>query len=92
MILSIALLLGGLALILLAAEFFTNGVEHLGEKLNLGEGAVGSVLAAVGTAMPETLVPIVAILFSKGTSNHEIGLGGIIGAPLSSAQPVGTFQ
>ena len=86
MILSIALLLGGLALILLAAEFFTNGVEHL------GEGAVGSVLAAVGTAMPETLVPIVAILFSKGTSNHEIGLGGIIGAPLSSAQPVGTFQ
>jgi len=81
MILSIALLIAGLALILLAAEFFTNGVEHLGEKLNLGEGAVGSVLAAVGTAMPETLVPIVAILFSKGTSNHEIGLGGIIGAP-----------
>ena len=28
----------------------------------LGEGATGSLLAAVGTAMPETLIPIVAIL------------------------------
>jgi cation:H+ antiporter len=87
MILAIALLIAGLALILLAAEFFTNGVEHLGEKLNLGEGAVGSVLAAVGTAMPETLVPIVAILFSKGTSNHEIGLGGIKGLPFRFCFP-----
>ena len=51
-----------LALIVLACVVFTNAVEHLGEELNLSEGAVGSVLAAVGTALPETIVPLVAII------------------------------
>lgn len=80
MALEIVILIGGLALILLAAEFFTNGIEHLGERLNLGEAAVGSVLAAVGTAMPETLIPLVAILTNRG-SGHAIGMGAILGAP-----------
>ncbi len=39
--------------ILGAAILFTNAIEILGERLNLGQGAVGSVLAAVGTALPE---------------------------------------
>jgi cation:H+ antiporter len=76
----VLILLGSLATILLAAEFFTNGVEHLGERLNLGEAAVGSVLAAVGTAMPETMIPVVAILAGHG-AGHEIGVGAILGAP-----------
>ncbi len=81
MVLEIVLLLAGLGIILAAAEFFTNGIEHLGEKLNLGEAAVGSVLAAVGTAMPETLIPIVAILFGGAVSGHAVGVGAILGAP-----------
>ena len=48
--------------IVFACIIFTNAVEHLGEELNLSEGAVGSVLAAVGTALPETIVPMVAII------------------------------
>ena len=44
-------------IILLGAELFTNGIEWFGHRLNLAEGAVGSVLAAVATAMPETLIP-----------------------------------
>lgn len=44
------LLLASLAIILLSAEVFTNGIEWLGKKLHLSEGAVGSLLAAVGTA------------------------------------------
>jgi cation:H+ antiporter len=81
MLLHIILLIAGLLLILLAAEFFTNGVEHLGEKLNLGEAVVGSVFAAIGTAMPETLVPVAAILFSRGKSSQDVGVGAILGAP-----------
>ena len=46
--------------ILGGALLFTNAVEWTGRRLGLGEGATGSVLAAVGTAMPETLIPIVA--------------------------------
>ena len=82
----IVLLIGSLALILLGAELFTNGIEWFGRRLNLAEGAVGSVLAAVATAMPETLIPVIAILgpliFGGPTeSSHAIGVGAILGAP-----------
>jgi cation:H+ antiporter len=73
-----------LAVILIAAELFTNGIEWFGHKLNLAEGVVGSVLAAVGTALPETMIPLVAILFAGTQSEaaHEIGVGAILGAPV----------
>jgi cation:H+ antiporter len=78
-----------LAVILIAAELFTNGIEWFGHKLNLAEGAVGSVLAAVGTALPETMIPLVAILFAgrgdEGSAAHEIGVGAILGAPFMLA-------
>jgi cation:H+ antiporter len=74
-------LLIALALILISAELFTNGIEWFGRRFELGEGAVGSVLAAVGTALPETLIPIIAILFTRGPASHEIGVGAILGAP-----------
>ena len=79
-------LIVALALILFGAELFTNGIEWFGHRLNLAEGAVGSVLAAVATAMPETLIPVIAIvgpaLFGGGSPNSvEIGVGAILGAP-----------
>ena len=78
------ILFGALLVILLGAELFTNGIEWFGKKLELAEGAVGSVLAAVGTALPETMIPIIAILFASGAteaSSHAIGVGAILGAP-----------
>lgn len=80
----LGLLLLMLIVILIAAEVFTNALEHLGEKLKISEGVTGSLFAAVGTAMPETMVPLLAIM--GGTSskavNDEIGVGAILGAPL----------
>lgn len=75
------LLLVALGIILLGATVFTNGLEWFGKKMNLSDGAVGSIFAAVGTALPETLVPIIAILFGTSEAGHEIGIGAIIGAP-----------
>ncbi|MEA2554746.1 MAG: cation:H+ antiporter [Actinomycetota bacterium] len=69
-----------LAVILAGAELFTNGIEWIGERFGLSEGAVGSVLAAVGTALPETILPLVAII-SGHASGDEIGTGAILGAP-----------
>ena len=63
------------------AELFTNGIEWFGRKLELAEGAVGSVLAAVGTALPETMIPIIAIVFATGKASEQIGVGAILGAP-----------
>ena len=63
-------------IILLGAELFTNGIEWFGRKLELAEGAVGSVLAAVGTALPETMIPIIAILTGGGSeASHSVGVG-----------------
>jgi cation:H+ antiporter len=72
--------------ILAGAELFTNGIEWFGHKLELGQGAVGSVLAAVGTALPETMIPIIAIAFSGGGEQTDhIGIGAILGAPFMLA-------
>jgi cation:H+ antiporter len=80
--LDILILIGAFVVILLGAELFTNGIEWFGRKLGLAEGAVGSVLAAVGTALPETMIPIIAILSGGGSeSSHGIGVGAILGAP-----------
>ena len=73
-----------LVLILIAAEVFTNALEHLGEKLGISEGVTGSIFAAVGTALPETMVPLLAIFAgtASATTNNDIGVGAILGAPL----------
>lgn len=73
-----------LAAILLAAVLFTNAIEILGSRLQMGQGAVGSILAAVGTALPETMIAIVAIVGAAITGSGagaEIGVGAILGAP-----------
>lgn len=71
-----------LLVIIVAAEIFTNAIESLGAKLKFSEGVTGSIFAAVGTALPETMVPLVAIF--AGSSAHvseEVGVGAILGAP-----------
>lgn len=77
----VAEILLSLVVILLGAKGFTNGTEWLGKKFRLSKGAVGSVFAAVGTALPETLIPVVAILFGTGAVAQEVGVGAILGAP-----------
>ncbi len=79
--LDLLLLAVAFVVILAGAELFTNGVEWLGEKMGLSEGMVGSVLAAVGTALPETMIPIIAIIFVGTQASEEVGIGAILGAP-----------
>ena len=74
------LLVLALGVILGGAELFTNGVEWIGEGYGLSEGAVGSVLAAIGTALPETVLPLIAIVFGA-EAGDQIGVGAILGSP-----------
>jgi cation:H+ antiporter len=78
----VADLIVALPVILFGAELFTNGIEWVGEGFGLSEGAVGSVLAAIGTALPETVVPIVAIVVARHGVGSEVGIGAILGSPL----------
>ena len=75
--LSFALLLGG-------AVLFTNAVEWMGLRLNVGHSATGSLLAAVGTALPESTIPIVALL-GGAEGSRDVAIGAIIGAPFMLA-------
>lgn len=81
MLLNVTLLIASFLVILGGCEFFSNGVEWTGKKMRWAEGVVGSVLAAVGTALPETLIPIIAILFHSDEAGHAVGIGAILGAP-----------
>src|SRR3989442_9134505 len=77
------MLLLSLAVILAGCDLFTNGIEWAGKRLKLGVGAVGSVLAAVGTCLPETLIAVLAILFGEEAgAGTSVGIGAILGAPL----------
>ncbi len=70
--------------IIFSCILFTNAIEHLGKKLKLGSNATGSILAVIGTTLPETIVPLIAILGSKifnSDTGEQIALGGIFGSP-----------
>jgi cation:H+ antiporter len=77
---NVVLLAASFAVILAGALLFTNAVEWLGHRLAVGEGAVGSLLAAVGTAMPESFIPIVAVI-GGAEGSGEVAIGAIVGAP-----------
>src|SRR5512140_1510733 len=79
---TIALLLGSAVVIYLACEFFVNGVEWVGRKFAVGQQATGSILAAFGTALPESVVTFVAVVFGATAAQKSIGIGAALGGPL----------
>jgi len=83
MILTLALLLGSAVVIYLACEYFVNGVEWVGEHFGVSQTAVGTVLAAFGTALPESVVTLVAVVFGKTDAHKDIGVGAALGGPLA---------
>ena len=82
MIVSIFLFLLAIGIILGGAAVFTNGVEWLGRRLGISDAAIGSILAGIATALPETLIPVIAIFFGDSPAETAIGIGAILGAPL----------
>ncbi len=81
--LALGLLLSSAVLIYLACEFFVNGVEWVGQKLAIGQKATGTVLAALGTALPESVVTFVAVTFPRTVADKDIGIGAAMGGPLA---------
>ncbi len=69
-----------LIVILIASQLFTNALEYFGQRIKISTGVTGSIFAAIATALPETMVPIIALV--AGTSNklinQQIGVGAIL--------------
>ena len=75
-------LLACAAVIYLACEYFVNGIEWVGLRLGVSNSAVGTVLAAFGTALPESVVTFVAVTTGNSAAQKQIGVGAAIGGPL----------
>jgi cation:H+ antiporter len=80
--LTVILFLGSAAVIYFACEYFVNGVEWVGRKLGVGETATGTILAAFGTALPESAVTFVAVVFGRDAAQKDIGVGAALGGPM----------
>jgi cation:H+ antiporter len=82
MISTFVLFFAAAAVIYFACEYFVNGVEWVGHRLELGATAVGTVLAAFGTALPESAVTFMAVVFGTTPDQKDIGVGAAMGGPL----------
>jgi cation:H+ antiporter len=81
-VLHVMLLLACAVTIYFACEWFINAIEWLGVELKVGPLAVGTVLAAAGTALPESIVTLVAALFGGAEHGNDIAVGAAMGGPL----------
>src|SRR5579885_31128 len=81
----LVILLACAVAIYLSCEWFVNAVEWLGVRLRVGRLAVGTLLAAFGTALPESVVTFVAVVTGSGAAQKDIGVGAAMGGPLALA-------
>lgn len=78
----VILLIVAAVAIYFSCEWFVNAVEWLGRRLNVGPLAVGTILAAFGTALPESVVTFVAVVFGSSPEQKDLGVGAAMGGPL----------
>jgi cation:H+ antiporter len=75
-ILSVALLVGGLALLTLAADRFVVSASHVSAALGLSPILIGALVIGLGTSAPEMLVS--ALAAARG--EVDIALGNVVGS------------
>ncbi len=102
-VVSVAQLLGGLAVVVVSAHFLVTSAAALARLVGLSEWAIGNTVVAVGTSTPELATAVIATtrgqqdmsagsLLGSDLTNVTLGLGGAaVLAPLevSSQAPVG---
>lgn len=76
------ILLVSVIVIYYSCELFVNSIEWVGKKFNISQCAVGTILAAFGTALPESVVTFVAVAFNATSEQKDIGVGAALGGPL----------
>lgn len=77
-----AILLLSVIVIYYSCELFVNAVEWVGKKINVSQCAIGTILAAFGTALPESVVTLMAVTFNASAEQKDIGVGAALGGPL----------
>ena len=74
------LLIIGLALLIIGAELIIRGSVSFGKKLNVSLFAIGVVIVAGGTSLPELASSINAVV-----SNHaDLAVGAVVGSNIAN--------
>ncbi len=76
MLINIAYIIVGIALVLWGADRLTEGASSLARSMNVPEIVIGLTIVAAGTSAPELFVSLVSAL--KGTS--DLAVGNVIGS------------
>lgn len=82
MLLTYLLFFASAGLIYVACEYFVNAIEWAGRRLKLSDSATGTVLAAIGTALPECSVTFTAAALGTTSQQRDIAVGSAMGGPL----------
>ncbi|MEM4281964.1 MAG: hypothetical protein QXT61_04960 [Candidatus Caldarchaeum sp.] len=73
-------LAGSIAMLLLSTVAFVDAVEVLSSRLKLTRFATGALIAAVLTALPETIIAIISPFHEKASASL-VGMGSVLAAP-----------
>ena len=76
MITDILILLAGLALVILGADWLVDGASAIARKAGLSEFLIGMTIVGIGTSMPELVVSLTGAL--KGSA--DIAIGNVVGS------------
>ena len=76
MVTEILILLAGLALVVLGADWLVDGSSTIARKAGLSEFVIGLTIVGIGTSTPELVVSLTGAL--KG--NADIAIGNIVGS------------
>jgi len=82
MLITCVTLLLAIIVIYYSCELFVNGIEWVGRNFGISQCAIGTILAAFGTALPESVVTFVAVAFNGTSEQQDIGVGAALGGPL----------
>ena len=75
---NVILLIVGLVLILVGANYLTDGSAALARRFNISEFIVGLTIVAIGTSTPELVVSVISALHGSG----EMAIGNVTGSNL----------
>ena len=74
----ILLLVAGLALILVGANYLVDGASHVAKKLGMSDFIIGMTIVGIGTSTPEMVVSFASAI--KG--NADMAVGNVLGSNL----------
>lgn len=76
MIINLVSLIGGLAFILLGANFLTDGAASVAKRFHISDLVIGLTIVAFGTSAPELVISVVSSL--QGSA--EMAIGNVVGS------------